>query len=569
MPDTLPDHASQQEMASIPHPTSSAPPGIEPADGHGATSINWQRMSPKFIIVGTLRNLRGMIVPAIFVLLTSGGLSGNSVQQLIYLGIGFVITTIVGVFSLLQWQFFRYGFTDRQLVVRSGVIQKQERAVPYGRIQAINVEEAPLERLVGIVRLKVETAAGGNADVRIDALERDKAHDLREQLAAARARAQRQESGSPATAEPSTSATDPTTALAASEGEVIRTLSTPKLLALGATSGRIGPAAAVAGAILQFGTELFPDSWWDRVPWERADVLTNVSVAITLLFIAALIAWLMAIGSTALAFGGFELRRSGDQLLVQHGLLDRRRSTIPIQRIQAIVVGEQLLRQPFHYADIRFESAGGSGGSEGSQGDSGVLFPFLPLREVEGLLQRAAPEFATPVDVAMTTHLPQRALRRYVYSATIGWVVFVGFLMTVHGLWADQWIDTVSWRQLALLLLAVPIFGWLGWARWRDGGWTVASPLFLLRWRGISRETMITRTERIQRRALMTDPFQRRANLATMRVSVASGGVGGHFALPHADASEAELLLARLGGPRHEIEIRKVPLEAPSTPTSP
>lgn len=548
-----PGHATHNEASSD-----------DPTNQTG--DVHWQRMSPKFIIVGTLRNLRSLIFPAILILVTGGGPRGDGPQQFVYLGIAFLFGLFAGVSSLVGWWNFRYAFTDRDFVARSGVVQKQERVVPYGRIQAINVEEAPLERLVGIVRLKVETAAGGTADVKIDALERDRAHELREELSAARARARQDQAGPSTTTEEGQPepASFETGDAAVADGELLRKLSTAELLALGATSGRIGPAAAVAGALLQFGTELFPDSWWDRVPWQRAEALTNIGVAVTLLFGAAVIAWLLAIGSTALAFGGFELRRSGDQLLVQHGLLDRRRTTIPIQRIQAVVVGEQLLRQPFHYADVRFESAGGGAGEGGSQGDSGVLFPYLPLREVEGLLNRAAPTFAVDPATPVTMRLPGRALRRYIMNATLDWVLFVAVAMVVQRFWTHQWIDQVSWQQIGLLYVATPIFIWLGWARWRDAGWTLDSRLLLLRWRSISRQTMITRTERIQRRSLTTDPFQRRVHLATVRLSVASGMAGGHFALPHADQDDAERIIAQLGGPRHDIEIRKVPVGASS-----
>jgi putative membrane protein len=340
-------------------------------------------------------------------------------------------------------------------------------------------------------------------------------------------------------------------------GEVIRKLSTPELLALGATSGRIGPMAAVVGASLQFATDVMPQSWWNQVPWQQAEVLRNVGVAAALLLVVAAVTWVLAIASTALTFGGFELRRTGDQLLLQHGLLDRRRRTIPIQRIQAIIIGEQLLRQPFHRADIRFESAGGE--VEGAEGDSGVLFPYLPMGEVEALLRCAVPEFAVDPTTPMTTRLPARSLRRYITAATSGWVVFVIAVGAALGLWLDRWIEIVTWRSALLLLLALPAFAWLGWARWRDGGWRMDGDAMMLRWRGVSRQTLITRTGRIQRRELIAGPLQRRVDLATVQVSVASGLVGGHYALPHADHEDAERLMAALGGPRHDVTIRKVP----------
>jgi putative membrane protein len=534
--------------------------GTTPAVADG----QWRRMSPRFIPVGTIRQLRGLVIPAAIILLT--GNVGQGRSELIYLGIALVATLLAAAGSVVEWWNFRYALTERELVVRSGIVQRQERVVPYGRIQAINVSEAPLERAAGIVRVRVETAAGGTADIDIRAIGRESAPRLREALATARARARQGEAGVTAPNEReagavASAAVEPGVA----EGDVLRRLSTGELLALGATSGRIGPMAAVVGAILQFGVEVMPDSWWDRIPWQQAEALRSVSVIASLLLTIAVLTWLLAIGSTALAFGGFELRRAGDQLLIQHGLLDRRRRTIPIARIQAVIVGEQLLRQPFRRAHVRFESAGGE--AEGAAGDSGVLFPYLPLREVGELLRRAAPEFAADPSVAMTTRLPRRALRRYVVNASAGWVLFVTAGAALLGLWLDRWIEIVTWRQALLLLAATPLFAWLGWARWKDGGWHVDGTQLMLRWRSVSRQTLITRAARIQRREMSADPLQRRADLATAQLAVASGLVGGHYALPHVDRNDAERLLATMGGPRHELVIRKVPAMAGDVPS--
>lgn len=526
----------------------------QPAVPDGTESEpQWQRMSPRFIAVGTLRQLRGLLIPAAIILFT--GNVGQGRSELIYIGIALVITVLAALGSLVDWWNYRYALTSRELVVRSGIVQKQERAVPYGRIQAINIHEAPLERIAGIVRLSVETAAGGNADVDIRAVRREDAPRLREALAAARARA----GGIGA---PDNTAAETAPAETSSDtGELLRALSTSELLALGATSGRVGPMAAAVGALLQFGTDILPQSWWDRVPWSEAEVLGSVTLIVTLLLVIAVLTWLVAIASTALTYGGFELRRAGDQLLIQHGLLDRRRRTIPIARIQAVVVGEQILRQPFGKADIRFESAGGAHG--GADGDSGVLFPFLSLDEVAPLLREAAPDFAVDPAVPMTTRLPRRAMRRYITAASIGWVLFVGAAAALLGLWLHRWVDIVSWREALLFLLATPLFAMLGWARWRDGGWRAADAMLMLRWRGVSRQTMITRATRIQRRQMTADPLQRRARLATVQLSVASGSAGGVYGLAHADRSEAERLLAILGGPRHEIILRTVSAPAP------
>src|SRR5690606_32333948 len=104
-----------------------------------------------------------------------------------------------------------------------------------------------------------------------------------------------------------------------------RSLSMRELLLAGATSGTIGPAAAVIGAGLSLADDLVPDAWWERVPWDRVGNLwSNLTVIGFFVLVVALLAWLMAIAGTVITYYGFELRRSDEHLFVQHGLLDKR-----------------------------------------------------------------------------------------------------------------------------------------------------------------------------------------------------------------------------------------------------
>jgi len=322
-------------------------------------------------------------------------------------------------------------------------------------------------------------------------------------------------------------------------GELIRRMTTRDLLITGATSGRIGPAAALVGAASQFADDLVPQSIWDRVPWAGfVDAASDIRIITGAVMIFGLIAWVLAILTTVLTFGGFELRREDDQLYLQYGLLDRRRVTIPMRRIQAISIHESLLRQPFGLAEIRFETAG-FGKDTAS---NGVLFPTMPRAEVMSLLRVACPEFAMDIDPPDLKRLPARARSRYIVAASIGWILAVVIASIGVGRFTD-----VPWWWVFCLVLATPWFVWFGAMRYRDAGWMLDGEQFLLRWRAIGRVTMLTRLRRIQFRKLTADPFQRRASLVTFHAAVASGSLGAGVALPHLDAQEAEALAWRLG----------------------
>ena len=390
----------------------------------------WHRAHPAFMLTALVRNVRGFIIPIAILLLGQGAQGGRG--SLISLGITGLIMVGAGVAGVLAWWFYRYTLTPEHLLVISGVISRQERTVPYQRIQTVDLEEAPLERLLGVARMRIETAAtgGGEGEVVIQAIARDDAQALRERLLRARREARGQ--AAPATAAPSGAVPG---ASPVAEGELVRALSTGELLLAGATSGSIGPAAAIIGVALQFAEDLVPRSWWERVPWEDVgEVASSVTIVATLLLVIAVLSWLLAIGGTVLTFAGFELRRDDEHLVVQYGLLDRRRTTIPIRRIQAIRIEEGMLRQPFGLATVRFESAGLAGREEGG---SGVLFPLLPRREVAQLLGNAVPALAVDVERTALAPLPKRSLPRYLVADLVWTALAVAALLFAIRAWRD------------------------------------------------------------------------------------------------------------------------------------
>ncbi len=500
----------------------------------------WRQANWVFVLIGALRYFRGMLLPLVFVIFTQR--RGDSRADFVWYGIAGLAGVVSIGASLIQWWFYRYRVSDRDIMLRSGIISKQERVIPFERIQSVNLEDAPLERIFKVVKVKVDTGAGGGGDseIELQAMSHADAMALRSQLLAARQRLRAGEAV-PVEVEAPRDGTFVESPGLTGDGELIRRLSTSELLIAGATSGRVGAAAAIAGVLLQFGEELVPRRMWERVPWDGlADAARQVEVLVGLLLTLAVVAWVISIVATVLTYGGFEIRRQGDQLHVQYGLLDRKRTTIPIRRIQAIRVSEGLLRQPFGFAEIRFDSAGFGA----DQGASGVLSPLLPRREARAFLEAACPAFAQDLQPAGMRRLPGRARRRYIVAASIGWVMTVLIAAVL------------TWRlfdfPVAIVLAALvvtPVFAWFGNLRYLDAGWTVDGGQFLLRWRAASRVTVLTQVKRLQYRGLRADPFQRRADLVTFQTAVASGGSREGFSLPHLDARDGEQLLERLGSP--------------------
>lgn len=478
------------------------------------------RLHPIWIVYSAINSLRALIFPLVIMLF-----SGGNAFQWFGIGTGLLITVAIVGYRALMWNRFTYEISARGIHVRSGVISRQERFLPSERIQTIDLNEDVLHRLLQIVAIKVESAAGSvaGADIVLEAVSRADAARIRHDLLSLKATGISANDVSPAVQETTRE----------EEGELLGTIPMRRLVVAGATSGRVGPALGLIFAGLQFSDELLPLRFWDQIIDKTPD--PTVEIIGALLLIGALLAWSFAIISTFLTYGNFELRRIDNRLQATYGLLERRRVSIPITRIQAISVTEGILRQPFGLATIRAESAGY--GKESAE--SGILMPLLPLAEVNAFLQRACPEFAIDPTTIPLNGPPVRARLRYLTAPIWGALVLI-----VIAILLGIVVGPLSTNWAVAAIPVIGIAGIMGWMNYRDSGWYIGpSGLLVIRGRSIDRNTTITRGRRIQQCTLTENPFQRRAGLASFHAAVASGGAGGRISVAHLDKVDAVSLL--------------------------
>lgn len=72
-----------------------------------------------------------------------------------------------------------YSARDKDIHYKSGIVWHKTVSLPFNRIQHVELESGPLERLFKLTTLKFFTAGGGSADMKIPALTFGKASKLR------------------------------------------------------------------------------------------------------------------------------------------------------------------------------------------------------------------------------------------------------------------------------------------------------------------------------------------------------------------------------------------------------
>jgi membrane protein YdbS with pleckstrin-like domain len=144
-------------------------------------AYEWKRLSPNY---RTLRRLTTLLVapilfsiPAVLV----GVLSGMWWISAILWGIAAVI--VISRLALLERHYRSWGYLEREedLYITHGVLFRSLIAVPYGRMQLVEVASGPLERAYKLATVSLKTASP-ETNATIPGLTPEEAARLRDRL---------------------------------------------------------------------------------------------------------------------------------------------------------------------------------------------------------------------------------------------------------------------------------------------------------------------------------------------------------------------------------------------------
>ncbi|GAA1469050.1 PH domain-containing protein [Microbacterium thalassium] len=165
--------ADEATFSKLIEPRSAARLAIEP----GA----WHQISPKYVWVQLISN--GAVLIVVVAVTLALWLLWQQWWALIAGGIVSVILVWTIAITPRQARSIGYRLREDDLVFRRGILWQRIVAVPYGRMQLIDITHGPLDRGFGIAQLKFVTAAAATG-VTIPGLPQATAETLRDHLVA-------------------------------------------------------------------------------------------------------------------------------------------------------------------------------------------------------------------------------------------------------------------------------------------------------------------------------------------------------------------------------------------------
>ena len=499
---------------------SEPPPPVAPATGGpGEAGAAARRLHPLTLLFASLGLARQLIFPAAI-----GGLSraDGDPGRLIGWVVGILAVPAI-IIAALRYLTFRYRVTGDELVIDSGVLQRKHRVIPLANVQNIDLRESALQRAVGVVEMRVETAGSGSgAEASLEVLGRAEAEALREDLLLRR-RAQSAlpgragEAGGDARGEVTPERAAPVDLPV----EVLVRLDTARLALAGATANEAGLIAAALGASLQFVDDFALEQ---RLPIETiVDRLAGSTVAGAIWLIALILGallvlgWLVSIVGSIVGYHGFTLERAGGDLRKRYGLIGRRQTSVPLERVQGMRIEESLLRRPLGLAALKIETASGSPREQRKRGAEAFV-PIARASEVPALVRGV---FAD-LDLGAARFNPVHARSRR--RGFLRYLFFALMLLSIASFMALLRTGALP-RGLPwwALTLGVGSYGLAVW-QFRHRGWALLDGHVLARSGVLNRITWVIPHAKIQTLHLVSTPFQRRHGLTTLIIDTASGG---------------------------------------------
>ncbi|MGP1352873.1 MAG: PH domain-containing protein [Parasphingopyxis sp.] len=470
---------------------------------------SWSRLHPATFAIRALEQLPQFVLglPAAAYFIADSSI----VVALFFALVGIAVS--VGL-AYVYWLRFAYHVGEEQLIIESGILNRNRRTIPFDRIQDVSLEQKLLARLFGVSVARIETGGSGGDEGELDCISREEADRLRDRIRAYRA-------GS---------------SIGAEGGEAEAVVSEPTLYTM--SVGRLVIAGlfnfslvflAVLGGVWQYVGSYLPSDYLDPRQWidSYGEQAVGMMTALPVLGFAMLLIAIGAITGMVRTFArefGFRLTRTETGLRRRRGLFTRTDVVIPLRRVQAVVISTSLVKRFFGWQGMAVQSLGTDGGA----GTNHVVAPLAYAEDLEPILDELGSR-PPPPDGQFERVSPRLVYRSWLEDGLVLAAIIAGV--------------SLFWSGGPWLLLLVPFFAIAPVLQYRAHGYCIDDDLLFVR-RGFWRPRItILPLDRAQSASLVRGLTQRGFGIATLAIGTAGASLGSPLRILDLDESVARRLL--------------------------
>ncbi|WP_028544052.1 PH domain-containing protein [Paenibacillus taiwanensis] len=466
-----------------------------------------------------------------------------------------VVVAAVLAFGLMGWRRHTYQLEADKLVIRKGVFFLEERSIFYGRIHSVNTEQPLLQRILGVVQLKIELP-GGKADgdgvlPAISAAESIRLQAwIREQMnKAVSEKASSTIAGNGANVDPEdvlrsqqASLTEFDSNIASGDAvgsflrddvpqqpkqETIFNISGKQIVMAAFTSINIGLVMTFIAGVISLADDILPKKVYERTIEQATELLPGWwGMAI----VGFILAWLLSALLYIVKYGKFRVTREGTHIAISYGLIEKKAHTFQAERVQAVIFKESLLQQAFGYGKLMLHVV------SSSKQEMIVLHPFMRKQAWGAMMSDCIPHLQV---VPIQTQCPPRAKW---FFLRIDVLIVMALCTAAIGFWREAGL----WS-----LLIVPLTIIWDLLQHRDTGMTLSEKQITLQCREIARSTYIVPRSQMVSIVMKGTVFQRRRKLLSLNVKLMGDIAGTTWAVKHMEQADVERVYKWFSRRRH------------------
>ena len=485
----------------------------------------FRRLHPLSLVYGLFRNLPYIGITLYFALVQ------RQTEELIYTLIFILIGMIVIPGYILRWYYFTFMISEKEIIIKSGILARKQRNIPIERIQNVNVKQDVLQRLFGIAKVQIETAGDVSSEGSLEFVKLKDADEINRIIRTYQKKIQTKSAGNYGESEniysdeiKSSESFNPS-----DTGDVMFAMSPKDVLTFGMV--RLRPILLIyVASALSFVSQFqklndFVFGYIDETINSFGDVPIEYIILLVGGFILStlVISWLADIAWTFAQFYGYKLIRDGNKLFESYGLLSRISVTIPLKKLQQITISTNPVKKKFNFYTMALHTAGFD--IYNKNANSGV-----PLAKRERLLEIAQNIY--PVTIPETfKSISRKSIRRAFFRYTMFLII-----PAIAGYFLFDW-------YIAFILILVPAMYYAAVLRWQYRGYHISDDLIFVKQGFWNQKLNIIPVEKIQTLHIRETFFQRRLGLATVMVDTASSFNLNDALIPDIDTQDAKDIL--------------------------
>lgn len=405
-----------------------------------------------------------------------------------------VLVLLIILWHTVRYLCFTFEIDSDMLTINSGIFVKRHTHIPYTRIQTIQHTQWFFLVPFHLEKLQIETAGhdehGPEAVLPL----------VNERV---RAEIERQRTGN---AEPAPAAEHLTEQLKPIPEHADYEINPHELNIFALTSlgvfPIIGAGFAVYGKIQEAIPQKLIDSLTAKLIHQSAIILGAIGLLIVIISIAG--SYLTIVQK----YYRFRLNSTNDQLKTEQGLFQRNSVTIPIARIQALRIKQNVIRQWCHISTVQALAASSAGDDEKSND-----LMILPVVKTDRVFDTLHPFVNwAPTHFSQLDHLAKRAYWYFIRNATLISLVIVLPCLYLFKLWG------------LLSLPVVVIAALMGWYSAANTGWKIVNDQLILQdGHFFTRSQYVIPHKNIQSFLFVQSIWMTHTKLAHIRVNVRHG----------------------------------------------